>query len=149
MFPVVRLGNAEQFELHFDDLQNSPKNYFYTFILCNSDWTRTNLSQMDYVKGFTQNRINQYRASSATFTRYFHYSALLPDKNCMPSRSGNYLLLVFQNGDTSKPIFSRRFLVLDEKATVAAEARQPFNQQNFRSHQKNCDQGGYTRPGCL
>ncbi len=136
VFPVIRLGNVEQFELHFDDLQNSPKNYFYTFILCNADWSRTNLSQMDYVKGFTQNRINQYRASSATFTRYFHYMAMLPDKNCMPSRSGNYLLLVFQNGDTSKVIFSRRFLVIDEKATVAAEARQPFNQNFFKSHQK-------------
>ncbi len=136
IFPVIRLGNVEQFEMHFDDLQNSPKNYFYTYILCNADWSRTNLSQMDYVKGYTQNRINQYRASSATFTRYFHYTAMLPDKNCMPSRSGNYLLLVFQNGDTSKVIFSRRFLVVDEKATVAAEARQPFNQNFFQSHQK-------------
>jgi len=136
VFPVIRLGNTEAFELHFDDLQNSPKNYFYTFILCNADWSRVNLSQMDYVKGFTQNRINQYRASSATFTRYFHYTALLPDKGCQPSRSGNYLLLVFLNGDTSKAVFSRRFLVVDEKATVAGEARQPFNQQLFQSHQK-------------
>jgi hypothetical protein len=136
VFPVVRLGNNEEFELHFDDLQNSPKNYFYTFILCNADWSRTNLSQMDYVRGFTQNRINQYRASSATFTRYFHYMAALPDKNCVPSRSGNYLLMVFQNGDTSKVIFTRRFLVVDEKATVAAEVRQPFNQNFFKSHQK-------------
>jgi Domain of unknown function (DUF5103) len=136
VFPVIRLGNTEAFELHFDDLQNSPKNYFYTFILCNADWSRVNLSQMDYVKGFTQNRINQYRASSATFTRYFHYMASLPDKSCQPSRSGNYLLLVFLNGDTSKAVFSRRFLVVDEKATVAGEARQPFNQSLFQSHQK-------------
>ena len=135
-FPVIRLGATEAFELHFDDLQNSPKNYFYTFVLCNADWSRVNLSQMDYVKGFTQNRINQFRASSATFTRYFHYMALLPDRNCQPSRSGNYLLLVFLNGDTSKAVFSRRFLVVDEKATVAGEVRQPFNQNFFQSHQK-------------
>lgn len=136
VFPVMRLGNPEQLELHFDDIQNSPKNYFYTYILCNSDWSRTNLSQMDYVKGFTQNRINQYRASSATFTRYFHYTTLLPDRNCVPTRSGNYLLLVFLNGDTSNVVFTRRFLVVDEKATVAAEIRQPFNQNFFLTHQK-------------
>jgi hypothetical protein len=136
VFPVIRLGNTEQFELHFDDLQKSPKNYFYTYVLCNADWSRTDLSQMDYVKGFTQNRINNYRASSATFTRYFHYQALLPDRNCQPSRSGNYLLLVFLNGDTSQVVFSRRFLVVDEKATVAGEVRQPFNQNFFQSHQK-------------
>ncbi|HSK13836.1 MAG TPA: DUF5103 domain-containing protein [Phnomibacter sp.] len=136
VFPVIRLGNTEQFELRFDDLQSSPKNYFYTFILCNADWSRTNLSQMDYIKGFTQNRMNQYRASSATFTRYFHYSALLPDRNCQPSRSGNYMLLVFLNGDTSQVVFTKRFLVVEEKATVAGDIRQPFNQNFFRSHQK-------------
>jgi hypothetical protein len=135
-FPVMRLGTQEQMELHFDDVQNRAQNYFYTFILCNSDWTRTNLSQMDYIRGFTQNRINQFRASSATFTRFFHYTAVLPDRNCVPTRSGNYLLLVFLNGDTSQAIFSRRFLVIEDRATVAAEVRQPFNQNWFKSHQK-------------
>jgi hypothetical protein len=135
-FPVFRLGNTEQFELHFDDLQTRPQNYFYTFILCNADWSRTGLSQMDYVRGFTQNRINEYRASSATFKRFFHYQAVLPSKNCQPTRSGNYQLLVFKNGDTSQVVFSRRFLVIDEKATISANITQPFNQRIFQSHQK-------------
>lgn len=135
-FPIFKLGQMEQFELRFDDISTSPRNYFYMFILCNSDWSRTGLSQMDYVKGFTQNRINQYRASSATFTRYFHYMALLPDRNCQPSRSGNYLLKVFLNGDTNQVAFTRRFLVVDDKATVAGEVRQPFDQRLFKSHQK-------------
>ncbi len=134
--PVFRLGQMEQLELHFDDLQKSPQNYFYTFILCNADWSPTGLSQMDYVKGFTQNRINTYRASNATFQRFFHFTATLPDRNCQPSRSGNYILRVFLNGDTSKVVFNRRFLVVEEKATVAGEIRQPFDQQFFRTHQK-------------
>lgn len=135
-FPVMRLGNLEQMELHFDDLQNRAQNYFYTFILCNSDWSRTNLSQMDYIRGFAQNRINRFRASSATFTRFFHYTANLPDRNCVPSRSGNYILLVFLNGDTSQAMFTRRFMVVQDRVSLATEVKQPFNQNFFRSHQK-------------
>jgi len=134
--PVIRLGQTEQLELHFDDLQTSPKNYFYTYILCNADWSYTGLSQMDYIKGFTQNRLNQYRASGGTFQRYFHYQAMLPDRNCVPARSGNYILRVFLNGDTGQTVFTRRMLVVDDKATVAAEVKQPFDQRIFLTHQK-------------
>ncbi len=135
-FPIVRLGQTEQLELHFDDLDSRPKNFFYTFILCNADWTYTGLSQMDYLKGFTQNRMNQYRASSATFQRYFHYQAVLPDRNCQPNRSGNYILRVFLNGDTSQVAFTRRFLVVNDQVTIAGELRQPFDQRFFLTHQK-------------
>lgn len=134
--PVIKLGQTDQLELHFDDLQTAPRNYFYTFILCNADWSPTGLSQMDYIRGFTQNRINTFRASSATFQRFVHYQVNLPDRNCVPSRSGNYILRVFQNGDTAQVVFTRRMMVVDDRATVAGELRQPFDQRVFRTHQK-------------
>lgn len=134
--PITMLGQTEVFELHFDDVQNGVKNYFYTYMLCNADWTPANLSQMDYLKGFTQNRLNQYRMSGGTQQRYVHYQALLPERNCVPSRSGNYLLKVFADGDTSKQIFTGRILVIDEKASIAASVQQPFGGNTFRTHQK-------------
>jgi hypothetical protein len=134
--PIAKLGAPEQLELHFDDLQQGSKSYYYTYQLCNADWTPVNLSQMDYLKGFSQNRITQYRFSSIAFTRYVHYQVNLPQANCMPSKAGNYLLKVFANGDTSKLLFSRRMMVLDEKVTVGTRVVQPFTQDYFRTHQK-------------
>jgi hypothetical protein len=81
-------------------------------------------------------RITNYRTSSIAFTRYTHYQALLPDRNCYPTRSGNYLVKVFLDGDTSKLVFTRRFLVVDLKSSIAVDIQQPFNQQWFRSYQK-------------
>lgn len=135
-YPLIRLGSAEQLELHFDDLDANVKNYSYTFQLCNADWTPALLSHFDYIKGFSQVRLTTYRISSIAFTRYTHYQAVLPDRNCVPSRSGNYILKVFLNGDTSQLIFTKRMLVMEELATAGAQIQQPFNGQFFRTHQK-------------
>lgn len=135
-YPVISPGSTSSLELHFDDLDTKIKNYSYTYQLCDADWNVIDLSQLDYIKGFTQNRLTQYRTSSISKVRYIHYQALLPEKNCIPSKSGNYLLKVFLNGDTSKLAFTRRLLVFDNKIPVALKITQPFNSQIMRTHQK-------------
>jgi len=81
-------------------------------------------------------RITNYRSSSIAFTRYTHYQAILPDRNCIPTRSGNYLLKVFVDGDTSRLFFTKRFLVVDNKASILAQVQQPFNARWFQTYQK-------------
>jgi hypothetical protein len=135
-YPVLRLNSGDQLELHFDDREGGSKAYSYTWQLCNLDWTPANLSPMDYIRGFTQQRIITYRNSSLALTRYTHYMQSLPDRNSAPSRSGNYLVKVFLNGDPANLVFTRRVLVVEEKAAVAAQIQQPFNNQLFQTHQK-------------
>ncbi|HYF29803.1 MAG TPA: DUF5103 domain-containing protein [Chitinophagaceae bacterium] len=135
-YPIMKLNGGDRLELHFDDLDANVKNYSYTFQLCNADWTPAMLSQFDYIRGFSQQRISTYRVSTLAYTRYTHYQAVLPDRNCMPSRSGNYILKVFLDGDTSKLAFTKRMLVYEDKAIIAAQVQQPFNTQIFRTHQK-------------
>jgi len=64
--PVINLNTNDQLELHFDDLDADVKSYYYTYQLCNSDWTPANIGQFDYLKGFTQSRISNYRFYSIT-----------------------------------------------------------------------------------
>ena len=135
-YPMINLNSPEQFELHFDDMDGDVKNYYYSYQLCNADWTPTTLFTFDYIRGFQSNRINTYRNSSISATRYTHYQAFLPDRNIVPTRSGNYLLKVFLNDDTSKLVFTKRFLVIDNKVQVAARITQPYGGQYFRSHQR-------------
>lgn len=135
-YPVMRLNSGDQLELHFDDMDADVKYYSYTFILCNADWTAAQISQFDYMKGFSNVRINTYRNSSIALTRYTHYMSNLPDRNTAPIRSGNYILKVFLNGDTSQIAFTKRFLVTDIRATAGAGVLQPFNTGYFKTHQK-------------
>ncbi len=135
-YPVLRLNGGEKLELHFDDIDGGVADYSYTYQLCNADWTPVMLNTLDFVKGFSQNRILTYRNSSISLTRYTHYQVVLPENNSVPSRSGNYILKVFANSDTSQLIFTKRMLVVDEKAAAIAQIQQPFDGRYFTTHQK-------------
>lgn len=135
-YPVIALNSADQLELHFDDLDAGVKNYYFTFVLCNADWSPAQLSQFDYLKGYSQVRITTYRNSSMSFKRYIHYQAILPDRNAIPIKSGNYLIKVFLNGDTSKLAFTRRFLVIDPRMNISPQIMLPSSQQYFQTHHR-------------
>ena len=135
-YPVIMLNSNEQLELHFDDMDADVKYYYYSFQLCNADWTPANIQLFDYIRGFTSNRITNYRHSSLAQTRYTHYQTVLPERNGAPSKAGNYLLKVFLNDDTSKLVFTKRMLIVNTKATVSAQVLQPFNTNYFQTHQR-------------
>jgi len=134
-YPILRLKSTDQLELQFDDLDGDVKNYSYTFQLCDEDWTPSTLSEFEYLKGFSQVRIEDYRSSSIALTRYTHFHAILPDPNCMLIHSGNYLLKVFVDGDTSKLAFTRRFLVTDSKINIQSQMLQPLDNSLAQTHQ--------------
>jgi hypothetical protein len=135
-YPIITLNGNQQLELSFDDLDADIKNYSYTYQLCNADWTPAPLNQFDYIKGFSQANIPTSRLSSYALTRYTHYVAIVPDANCIPSRSGNYILKVYLDGDTSKMAFTRRFLVVDNRISVSVQFLQPYDPLISHSHQK-------------
>jgi len=135
-YPIITLGETNSLELHFDDMERNYKNYFYTYQLCDADWQPVQLSAFDYIKGFQQNRLTQYRNSAIVKTNYIHYQAILPEKNCMPSKSGNYLLKVFVNGDTNQLAFTKKMLVVEPIVNIGAQVKQTFFQETFRTHQK-------------
>lgn len=134
--PIINLNSSDILELHFDDMDGYVKNYYYTFTLCNANWQPADLSSFDYLRGYQQQRLNQYRPSSIAQTKYVHYQAMLPDKNCTPTKSGNYLLKVFLNGDTAQLAFTKRLYVLNSLANVGGRVMQPFDNQLARTHQK-------------
>jgi hypothetical protein len=134
--PVYKLNSGDRLELHFDDMDANVKSYYYTYQLCDYDWNPLQLSAFDYIKGFTQQRITNYRFSSIAYTRYTHYQVILPEANSLPTRSGNYLLKVYLDGDTAKLAFTRAMLVLDPKSAILAQFVQPFTPQFFNTHQR-------------
>lgn len=134
--PIYKMNSGDQLELNFDDLDANVKSYYYSFQLCDYNWMPVDISPFLYIKGFTQQRIATYRYSSVALTRYTHYQALLPDRNSSLILSGNYILKVYLDGDTSKLAFTRRMLVLDQKAAINAQVVEPFAPQLFKTHQK-------------
>jgi hypothetical protein len=124
--PIIDLNSQEQIELSFDDLDSDKKQYSLTFIHCNADWTPSDLMISEYLTGFFDLNIINFDYSVNTLQKYTHYSVMFPQQNVKFTKSGNYLMYVYLNGDKKDLVLSRRFLVFDNKITVATTFRQPI-----------------------
>jgi len=127
--PVIMLNSAEQLELRFDDLDGDKKLYTLTFVHCNSDWTPSDLMISEYLNGFYDLNILNFGYAVNTTQKYTHYSIIFPtpgtQQNTQFTKSGNYIMYVYANGDTKDLVLSRRFMVYDNKVAVAATFNQP------------------------
>ena len=130
-FPVQKLG--EPFELHFDDLNGDERNYYYKIKYFNHDWTPSNLFQNEYLKGFDNLRIENYQTSFNTLQPYTHYQLVLPNDQTEFLISGNYLLEIYNDSD--EMVFSRRFVIYEEGATVNAKVFRTRDLQYYNTHQ--------------
>jgi hypothetical protein len=136
VIPIIQLKNPEALQLRFDDMRTEVIDYFYTIQLCNADWTPVTMNPIEYLRGFSENTIRQYRFSSVALQKYVHYSLTIPNRNCTPTKAGNYVIKVYVNGDTSQLAFTRRFLVQDSKAGIDAYISQPTNPRLFKTAHK-------------
>jgi len=138
-FPIINLGSDEKVLLGFDDLRGGSRNYYYTIEHCDTRWNSSNLSTAEYLQSFTDDRMYTYTYSSGTIQKYTHYELKLPNNNIAPKLAGNYILKVYEDGDQSKMVLTRRFYVLGKKVTIAAttgaspgvETRQTNQKVNF------------------
>lgn len=135
-YPVLTLTGNDQVELEFDDLDADVKNYYYTYQLCNADWTPVQVSTLDYINGFAQNQITNYRYSSVALAHYTHYHVFLPENNSRLTLSGNYILKVYLNNDESNIAFTKRLLVVQTLVSITAQIFPPLNPQYTGTHQK-------------
>ncbi|MBE9665304.1 type IX secretion system plug protein [Mucilaginibacter boryungensis] len=120
-FPVINLRSGEQVMLAFDDLRGNTRNYNYTIEHCDAEWNSSNLSPSQYLQSFNEDRLTEYRYSSATRQKYVHYELVLPNQTIAPKIAGNYLLKVYENSDQDNPIITRRLYVLGNRVSTFAE----------------------------
>lgn len=121
--PVLELYKNDSLLLSFDELDSEYKNYYFTLIHCNADWSPSDLLENEYLKGFTEEPIYNYESSFNTIQSYTHYETIIPGENMKPILSGNYLLIVFEEGDREKPILSKRLMILDKKIRIEADVK--------------------------
>mgnify|MGYP000993745900 FL=1 len=128
--PLINLNGGEQLELTFDDLDGDQKQYTISFIHCNADWTPSDLMVSEYLNGFYDLNILNFSYAASTFQNYTHYTIVFPQSNNQVNtqftKSGNYLMYVYINGDKKDLAFCRRFLVSDNKILLSANFRQPI-----------------------
>jgi len=118
--PILNLSSDEKLMLSFDDLQADYKNYSYTVIHCNANWEPSDLMSQEYIDGFVDNNINDFNYSFNTLVKYTHYRVTFPNSSMRITKSGNYILKVFENNDPNNIVITKRFVVYQNKLIVEA-----------------------------
>ncbi len=102
--------------LAFDDIQETKNNYYARLIHCNFNWTKSSLMDLDFLKEYNEFPINEYQYSVNTHLPYVHYRFQVPPVKI----PGNYLLVVYREGDRDDIIISKRMLVFDNRVNLAS-----------------------------
>ncbi len=132
--PIIHLSSQEKLLLSFDDLDQTPKNLFYTLIHCNSQWQPSDLFKSEYLQGFDQDYIESPQSSYNTIQFYSHYRTTIPSQNMVPLYSGNYIIHVFDEDYPQEVILSKRMRIIDNKIKVTGSVKRAtdLDQRNYQ-----------------
>lgn len=138
--PIVDLSNsAQQLVLEFDDLSAQYAQYKVRLIHCETDWTRSRLLDMEFMKDINELFVEDFNVSRNTKVPYYHYRTVIPK----PSLSGNYVLQLFKESDL---VAQKRFWVYEKRVHIQAQVVSSSDPEYWKSHQQlnvNLDLGDY------
>ena len=124
-YPLIKNNSDEKLILHFDVLGNQIETYYYTFIHCTKDWEKSDIFSNDYIDGFPENQIEEFKPSFNTTVNYIHFKLTFPNDRIRFKLSGNYILLVYPVNEPDKPILTRRFIVTENAVMITPDAHRP------------------------
>jgi len=130
--PVISLTDSKSLVLWFDDVSYDPELYTAKLIHCDSDWKKSSLRDTDFSLSFNEFTLMDYSYSVNTRMPYIRYAFNVP----RVSKSGNYLLKVYKNRDENAVVFTKRFMVIENSAVVAAQVVPPTQTEDRRTLQQ-------------
>lgn len=134
-YPIVYL-NSNTLTFQFDELNAEIKNYEFTIIHCNADWTPSILRKMEYIDGFESDEIRDYSNSFNTYEPYVHYKFKIPNSQFRITKTGNYILKIYENSDTSNTVIHKRFVVANNVVSINGNAWRSSIVSKNRTHQQ-------------
>lgn len=122
-YPVIFLNGQETLALSFDELGNLRNDFNLTLIHCDADWQPSGLSYDQYIDGFSEIPITNVVHSFNTNIDYMHYAIDFPNNDLKITMPGNYVLFVYNDFDKNKPVFTKRFIVVEPVVKIEAEVK--------------------------
>lgn len=119
--PIYVMGSDDVLNVNFDYLDLDIQYLRYSVTHCDANWQPSQLVESEYIDGFNQADIVDYKPSEATFVHYFNYDFYIPNNDFVITKSGNYLLKVYRQDDPDDVLFQTRFSVCENTMGIYAE----------------------------
>jgi len=141
--PIIQLFSGERLSLTFDDLLQKDRYLKYTLIHCTHNWQYSSLNQIEYLDGFMEDLITDYSFSFNSIVPYTNYRLVFPTQEMRILKSGNYLLVVYDD-NIDNPVITKRFMVVDvQQAGIKGNVTWAQDVQ-YRSTKQQVDFTAYT-----
>ena len=80
---------------------------------------------MDYINGFDENYIDNNKYSFNSYQSYVHYWVEFPNENIQLTKSGNYIICVYPEGEEQYPILTQKFYVTENSMQILPKIKYP------------------------
>ena len=130
--PFQPLGRTQPLNLEFDLLTNEFENLQVRYIHCNSDWTKSKLQEIEYLKSFNQFDHSSFDYSTRTKTQYIQYFFEID----RPILSGNYLVVVHRRNNIDDILITRRMVFYQNQVSVKSNIHVSSIVKDRRTHQQ-------------
>lgn len=134
--PVLRLGSGDVLAVNFDVLSEDRDYLRYRLVHCRADWSPSNLVDSEFLDGFNEGEITDYRFSEATLVHYVNYNLTIPNADVAPLLSGNYLLQIYPESDPDDVWAQCRFMVCEDKVGISGNVTSRTDVDYNAAHQQ-------------
>jgi hypothetical protein len=135
--PIIRLNTNDKLILAFDELFAEIKQYKFTIVHCDALWRTSDLQQMEYIEGFTENNIEDYKSSFNTTVPYVNYVLEFPSEYLRIKKSGNYILKIYLDAfKDENVVLTRRFMVYEPKVNIEGKVENTLDLDLRYTHQQ-------------
>ncbi len=135
--PVMELNSADQLQIDFDELSHNYHRFVYRLEHCEWDWqVSEGLFESDWLEGFNNNPIDDYRNSINTTVLYTHYRLTIPNDLCKLKMSGNYRLTVYDEDQGNQRMLQVEFYVVEPITSIGMEVTTNTDIDHNKSHQQ-------------
>ncbi len=128
-YPISKLEGDVPLILEFDDLSKNQPTLLYKILHCNADWTQSDISEQEYLEGYSESEVPGGSPSFNTYTSYIHHRLSIPNEYARPLLSGNYMLVVYRDWDPDDVVFTKRFMLAEGAVSIEAKAGYPVQQK--------------------
>jgi hypothetical protein len=135
-YPFIQLNGNKTLKMTFDDISGNESGFLFSFVHCNPDWTRSSLSELDYLRGFSQNTVDEVAFGFNSEVSYVNYEFDFPNDFCKFKLSGYYALVLFRQNRPEVPVATLRFVVFEQLVNLTAIVREPTVVSNRFTHQE-------------
>ncbi len=115
---IMLLEEQTPMEISFDEMSHDVHLYTYTVQM-----TDGGLTSGEYLQGFPTKDITDYEHSLNTSREYTHYWFEFPNEEMRLTKSGDYRLTIYEDGDIANKVAEVDFVVVEPMVKIDAKIR--------------------------